>query len=72
MKRCCPDSCKTGAFTREDCKSATGYGTCIYPNDAQCDKSGFSTVSDDPTGSKFYVKDDKKIEIVRQFLITLF
>ena len=69
MQRCCPHSCKTGAFTREDCKSAKGYGTCIYPNDAQCDKLKFSTVPNDRTGSKKHVKEGKNIEIVPQKIL---
>ena len=36
MRRCCPDSCNTGNFTKEDCLRFGGAGTCIYPNDAQC------------------------------------
>ena len=48
FRRCCPESCKTGSFTRDDCDSfdpSYEYnrfhsGTCIYPNEAQCDSVG--------------------------------
>ena len=36
VKRCCPKACNSGKFTKEDCDSYSGQGTCIYPNDAQC------------------------------------
>ena len=36
MKRCCPESCNSGVLTEDDCNGLSGYGTCIYPNDAQC------------------------------------
>ena len=54
MMRCCPEACKTGKFTEEDCKSAKGSGTCIYPNVAQCGKVGESTGSPEPTYGKSY------------------
>ena len=40
MRRCCPESCGTGAFTEIDCKDFSGSGTCSYPNDAQCSING--------------------------------
>ena len=36
MRRCCPVSCGTGALFKTDCDQLTDYGTCTYPNDAQC------------------------------------
>ena len=36
MKRCCPDSCGTGALSEEECYALGGWGNCIYPNEAQC------------------------------------
>ena len=30
MMRCCPETCNTGAFTREDCNGYDGFGKCIY------------------------------------------
>lgn len=36
MRRCCPESCGTGAFTAKECNSFVGKGTCKYPNEAQC------------------------------------
>ena len=40
MKRCCPDTCNTGVFTEDDCNSFDGFGTCTYPNEAQCTTMG--------------------------------
>ena len=40
MKRCCPETCKTGAFNEADCNSFSGKGDCKYPNSAQCPKTG--------------------------------
>ena len=40
MRRCCPVSCTSGVFTEEDCLAYAGDGTCIYPNDAQCQGKG--------------------------------
>ena len=36
MKRCCPESCNSGAFTEAQCEADNSIGTCIYPNKAQC------------------------------------
>ena len=37
IHRCCPETCALPKpFTESDCNSASGSGTCIYPNDAQC------------------------------------
>ena len=40
VRRCCPETCRTGTFTEADCNSFPGHGHCIYPNDAQCPKNG--------------------------------
>ena len=40
VRRCCPETCRTGTFTEADCNSFPGNGDCIYPNDAQCSESG--------------------------------
>ena len=40
MMRCCPEACNTGTFTEEDCNGFGGLGTCVYPNDAQCNVKG--------------------------------
>ena len=44
MRRCCPISCETGLFTEEDCHAFDGKGTCTYPNDAQCTKTGMKSI----------------------------
>ena len=36
LRRCCPESCGTWEFTKQDCLSFSGSGTCTYPNEAQC------------------------------------
>ena len=43
MRRCCPDSCNTGTFTEDQCNNFSGSGTCVYPNDAQCETRGSNT-----------------------------
>ena len=50
MRRCCPQACGTGHFTKHDCDSSKSSGTCIYPNDAQCLEDGKF-----PTFSSFYM-----------------
>ena len=35
MKRCCPQSCRSGSFFKSDCKKDGGKGSCKYPNKAQ-------------------------------------
>ena len=40
MKRCCPETCKSGKFTLTDCMSSSSEGKCIYPNEAQCPEIG--------------------------------
>ena len=40
MKRCCPESCDSGIFTRDDCNSAKGIGDCNYTNITQCHTKG--------------------------------
>ena len=38
MRRCCPESCKSGKFTKEDCDIFPGDGTCSFPTSAtMCD-----------------------------------
>ena len=49
MKRCCPDTCKSGEFTEVDCRLSKGLGTCIYPSVSQGCKSGLSNGSPEPT-----------------------
>jgi len=36
LRRCCPESCGTGAFLEMHCNAFSGSGTCVYPNQAQC------------------------------------
>ena len=48
FRRCCPESCKTGIFTRDNCDAfdpgneynRDNSGSCKYPNEAQCDSVG--------------------------------
>ena len=40
--RCCPESCGTGSLTESECNALEGWGTCVYPNNAQnCGKSNY-------------------------------
>ena len=40
MHRCCPESCGvSGSFSESDCKESGGKGSCIYPNEAQPEKT---------------------------------
>ena len=50
MRRCCPQACGTGYFTKHDCDLSKSSGTCIYPNDAQCLEDGKF-----PNFSSFYM-----------------
>ena len=37
LRRCCPNSCGTGVLTESGCNAlGNAFGTCIYPNAAQC------------------------------------
>ena len=44
LKRCCPEKCKSGIFTEEQCRDSykkdVAIGVCTYPNDAQCSYQG--------------------------------
>ena len=41
-RRCCPETCKTGALTEDQCKALNSQGTCIYPLKNQCTSRGIS------------------------------
>ena len=47
MKRCCPESCKSGSFFESDCEKDGGKGICIYPNEAQPDETPCKKGKDD-------------------------
>ena len=47
MKRCCPESCRSGAFFESDCEKDGGKGKCIYPNEAQPDETPCKKGKDD-------------------------
>ena len=39
--RCCPTTCKNSfPFDNVKCEASDSYGTCTYPNDAQCPSTG--------------------------------
>ena len=40
FKRCCPISCGSENFTKEECNKSSGKGSCVYPNEAQCPEKG--------------------------------
>ena len=41
-RRCCPETCKTGVLTEDQCKALNSKGTCIYPLKNQCTNRGIS------------------------------
>ena len=39
-RRCCPETCGSGALTESQCEALNSKGTCIYPAENQCPYEG--------------------------------
>ena len=39
-RRCCPETCGSGALTESQCKALNSKGKCIYPAENQCSNEG--------------------------------